>query len=161
MLVRSAAVERRRAYRVEVGAGVGGRLGGGHARRSPSAIPADAESTTTTRSSKSAAASRADSYVPESRADRCTETTPVGARVEQPPVRLGELGGRRAGRGHRDPPLAQRPGDVGRETSTPSRPSRPETVTVSGTTSSRAAADDGAGRYAVESVTTRTAMPAR
>ena len=112
----------------------------------PSPMPAERLSTTSTRPSKSAAASRAASTVPDSAAEMCTETIAVGAVVEQSAVRPGELlGCRREVVAVTRRALSARVASAG-WVSTPSSPSAPLSTTVNGTTVSRCACTSSGGR---------------
>ena len=121
----------------------------------PSAIPTVRESTTCTGTPAVCAASSAEFTVPDSSADRCTETisrAPLAATLAY--ARANDSG----------PGCAVRTEAPERNASTiwrglmsmPSRCGTPSTITSSGTTTIPAASTRPAGSDAVESVTTAT-----
>ncbi|GAA0898746.1 hypothetical protein GCM10009558_088150 [Virgisporangium aurantiacum] len=114
------------------------------------------ESITSTRPAKSFAASAADSQVPESLADRCTDRT-----ASWPAPRSRSYSSANAAGVGRDVltdlPAANASATAPGATPTPSWAPTPSMTTVSGTTVRPARS--GAGNAAVESVTTATLMP--
>jgi hypothetical protein len=152
-------VDRHASYRIERRAARGRRTCRQRGESQP--IPVVLLSTTVTRGPTSPAASWADSYVPDSRDDRCTETIPSAPASSN--RRYADVNCEGAGR---DVRTSARRADSARATSagaisTPSSPSAPLTTTVSGTTVSSYLPLSSTGRYAVESVTTATDMRAR